>query len=295
MANHLSTLIRRAWQAIAHPRIRLQADFPWGFGTMAKYYLIANFYYFLGSLAPLAVFIGALPLLPRFAPEFARNVVAPLLVNHQLGVIVVVSILSFLCGFGLEVWYINRVFRRNGLSLRQSLGLTLEPLGGGLRGLWGATWRAALMLVLALALEQLIGLLPIPAHNDPTAEFMASLSGLSYFGMALLAAVAAPIFEELVFRGFLFNICRTTFRRGRWLKLFRGSTAMADFAAVLASGAVFAAFHLNPWGFPALLVLGMLLAELYRRTGSLYSSMIMHCLNNTLAVILTYLTATHLH
>lgn len=85
-----------------------------------------------------------------------------------------------------------------------------------------------------------------------------------------LVCVVAPVAEELFFRGFLFGALR---KRGVPI-------------AVLVSGGVFGLAHVasSPVGFIVpLATLGMILALLYARTGSLYPSIALHALNNSVA------------
>jgi hypothetical protein len=87
---------------------------------------------------------------------------------------------------------------------------------------------------------------------------------------ALLVCVMAPLAEEVFFRGFLFGALR---KRGVPL-------------AALVSGLCFGLAHVasSPIGFLVpLALLGVILALLYERTGSLYPSIALHCLNNAVA------------
>ena len=51
---------------------------------------------------------------------------------------------------------------------------------------------------------------------------------------------------------------------------------------MLVSGGAFALLHTNLIGFPSILLLGCLLANLYERTGSLAASLTVHIVHNTL-------------
>lgn len=89
-------------------------------------------------------------------------------------------------------------------------------------------------------------------------------------GAGFLVCVVAPIAEELFFRGFLFGGLR---KRGLVV-------------ALLVSGVAFGLAHVAsaPIGFIVPLgALGVLLALLYERTGSLYPSIALHALNNSIA------------
>jgi uncharacterized protein len=88
----------------------------------------------------------------------------------------------------------------------------------------------------------------------------------------LLIVIAAPVSEELSFRGFLFGGLRTR---------------LPAIGAALLSGVLFGALH-APGGIgtvPQLFVFGAILALLYEKTGSILPGMILHVLNNTVGLL----------
>lgn len=85
------------------------------------------------------------------------------------------------------------------------------------------------------------------------------------------ACLIAPVVEECFFRGFVF--------RGLLRKTppFAGGSAGTGFwVAAIASGALFAAFHLEPGLFIPFTCVGALFAWLYWRSGSLWSDILAH-------------------
>jgi membrane protease YdiL (CAAX protease family) len=91
--------------------------------------------------------------------------------------------------------------------------------------------------------------------------------------MICITILLSPVAEEVFFRGVLFSSLRA--RCGFW-------------AAALMSSLVFAGLHLSPVHFPSLLVLGLVLAWLYERTGSLWPAMVLHALHNAWVMIVAY-------
>jgi membrane protease YdiL (CAAX protease family) len=90
-------------------------------------------------------------------------------------------------------------------------------------------------------------------------------------GVWVAAATAAPLFEELCFRGWVLTALRT--RRG---------TA----ASLALSGLLFAVVHLDPVRFVAVFALGTLYAWLAWRSGSLWPAVAAHVANNALGAAL---------
>ncbi len=88
----------------------------------------------------------------------------------------------------------------------------------------------------------------------------------------LLIAVAAPICEETCFRGFLFGGLRTR---------------MPRLAAALVSALIFGGLHATTGvsAVPPLIFFGFVLALLYERTGSIVPGILLHMLNNSVALL----------
>lgn len=94
-------------------------------------------------------------------------------------------------------------------------------------------------------------------------------------GLYLLASVWAPVVEETMFRGALFNYLRS---RHRWL-----------FSAAL-SAIIFAALHPQGWAaMPVLATIGFVFAGIREWRGSFIASAAAHALNNAVAVTMLIL------
>ncbi len=96
------------------------------------------------------------------------------------------------------------------------------------------------------------------------------LAFMVFFGM-----LAAPIIEELLFRGFLQSAVRTT---------------CSGLQTIFISGFVFALIHWNAHVFLQIFVLGLMLAYLFEKTGSLVAPITVHICHNTvtLAFLISY-------
>ena len=88
----------------------------------------------------------------------------------------------------------------------------------------------------------------------------------------LLIAIAAPIGEEVCFRGMLFGGLRE--RQPKYL-------------AALISAAIFGVLHVTTGVsvVPPLIAFGFILALLYERTGSIVPCILLHMLNNSVALL----------
>ena len=90
----------------------------------------------------------------------------------------------------------------------------------------------------------------------------------------LSVSIFAPFFEEW--------LCRGIVLRGLLQK-------MKPVWAIVVSALFFAVLHMNPWQAIPAFILGLLFGYVYYRTGSLKLTMLMHCVNNTLAVICSHI------
>lgn len=91
----------------------------------------------------------------------------------------------------------------------------------------------------------------------------------------LMIAALAAIGEELLFRSviqpFMIRICRNAF------------------VGILVTSVLFSAMHFEFYGFIPRIVLGIILGYMFHISGSIWSSMLMHFVNNATIVILYYL------
>ncbi len=91
---------------------------------------------------------------------------------------------------------------------------------------------------------------------------------------------------ELVIVAGLAAVCEEVMMRG---VVLRGYEAKGETFAIVMSGLMFAMLHLNPSNFFSIWFLGMMLAYIVYRTDSIFSGMIAHFTNNSVALIIMYL------
>ncbi|HNB20905.1 MAG TPA: type II CAAX endopeptidase family protein [Candidatus Melainabacteria bacterium] len=286
----VSKTLSRLWIWVTKPQVRLEANFPWTLGKSLKTYGIASLFYLVGTVVPMMLLSAIFRLVLSKYPGLFAN----LSEQGFLLIVVCMALFCFITGFAAELWYIRRKLKLEQFSFKKTLALNLDSLNGSRLAV---VWRALLGFVSVVVLTQVVEkLLPVSHVSDPAAEFARSLSGIPALLFVFLGVVVAPFVEEIVFRGFLFNALRTSFRSEQGVRLFRYAE-VGDLAASLASGFVFGLFHMNFLEFPALnwvalpiyTVTGMVLAESYRRSGSLWVPILVHAFNNLTVMALTYL------
>jgi membrane protease YdiL (CAAX protease family) len=168
---------------------------------------------------------------------------------------------------------VHLLCRAEGLSLA-ALWRRVAPGRAGRDLAWGAGFLA-LAVVLVLAVAMVSGLLLKPDHSSQR-DLQELLRGLTGWGPSLLlfltVAGLAPLFEELLCRGFLLPVLA----RRQPLAL-----------ALLLSALAFGAMHLQPGGLPVLSTLGLVLGLAMRHTGSLRTPVLVHaCWNGTLFLLM---------
>jgi membrane protease YdiL (CAAX protease family) len=125
---------------------------------------------------------------------------------------------------------------------------------------------AAGLITGALAVAYLYGV-DVAGWLDEEAQARNSISHLGFWAFPL-ALLAAPVFEEFIFRGLIFGGLRRSF--GLW-------------PAALASAAVFAMVHPAISMLPVF-CLGLCAALVYDRSRSLLAPMLTHCVYNAAAL-----------
>jgi len=170
------------------------------------------------------------------------------------------------------------------VQLATALGFLLVPLavatrwgeasvGQALRrlGLRGFRPRALAWMLAAVGAYLLFAGLYSALFGAPEQEDIAESFGTVPVQI-LLIVIAAPVSEEVCFRGMLFGGLRTRLPR---------------LAAALLSALIFGALHALTGlsAVPPLIFFGFVLALLYEKTGSIVPGILLHMLNNSVALL----------
>ena len=117
-------------------------------------------------------------------------------------------------------------------------------------------------------------------HFIPTPEYVLDLNYLlkpdSFLGTILLftaVVILAPLGEEIIFRGFLQQILEK-----HWKDITQ---------AILFTALIFSLIHMNPYWFFQIYILGIFLGFLAWKTNSIIAPLILHGLNNFIALLLS--------
>jgi membrane protease YdiL (CAAX protease family) len=153
---------------------------------------------------------------------------------------------------------------RAGLGSAATLGLR-RPVRSPI---WMAAAAYLSYIVFALVYSSFVH----PQQEDVTRDLGFGQGTVGAIAAGILIVVAAPVSEEIFFRGFIFG----GFRR-----------RLPFPAAAVVSAVIFGLFHYTGPGslgvVPQLAFLGLALCWLYEETGSIYPTMGVHAVNNALA------------
>ena len=121
-----------------------------------------------------------------------------------------------------------------------------------------------------------------------TAFIVDSLNGImpetpEWFENAMSQIMDAPVWITLISVSLFAPLFEEWLCRGLILRGLLQKTSPA--VAIMVSAAFFAVLHMNPWQALPAFLLGVLFGYVYYKTGSLKLTMLMHCVNNTMAVV----------
>lgn len=216
----------------------------------------------------LSVFLGGL------AGAFVTTTVALVTRGGDLDIVLLAASFLGQAGGNLAVMWLLSVRRGTG-SLRRDFGLTVVA-----RDAWGIPGGFLLQVVVVLLTAPLLRFLfPEGAPQQGVAEITEEVTTVAEGVLiVLMVGVAAPVVEEMLFRGML---------------LSRLSRSMSPMWAVVVQALIFGGIHLlDPdaiAALPGLIIVGLVLGYAAMRTGNLSLPIMVHAgVNLTAAVLLIF-------
>lgn len=197
--------------------------------------------------------------------------VLPIVKDQNIRMVFNSTILDILSA--LFIFYFSLILYKEKIA---SLGLSLKNFFRNV--LYGIAAYVAILPVL-VAILAAIAIVANMTHYVPQKQAVVELflkeknvNVLLY--TSIFAAIFGPVFEELFFRGFMYNALKK---------------GIGVFWSMVISASLFAALHAHAVGFFPIMVLGLLLAYLYEKTGTLVSSITVHVAHNLAMVCLVFL------
>jgi len=117
----------------------------------------------------------------------------------------------------------------------------------------------------------------LPDMPEFLEEMLKTMTGGTLWIDILCVIIFAPIFEEWLCRGMVLRGLLSHKTKPVW--------------AIVISAVFFALIHLNPWQAIPAFAMGLLMGYVYYKTGSLKLTMLMHCVNNSSALLLSRIPA----
>jgi sodium transport system permease protein len=138
-------------------------------------------------------------------------------------------------------------------------------------------WGGGLILGIgAIALGMVLASLMMQLFPQEGSDVSTQLTGM-FEGPGLwvwiVVCICPAICEELLFRGYVLSAFRE--RYPVWI-------------SIIGVGVFFGIYHTSLVRFPTTALFGMALAFIACRTGSIFPGMVVHCLNNSIAIVRMY-------
>ncbi len=125
--------------------------------------------------------------------------------------------------------------------------------------------------IIVTLVGQLINLIyPVPSDYLEKMSELLKMPDLKLWQVLGVIAILPGVCEEILFRGFIYRFYQNG---SKWMP-------------ILVSALLFAVFHLDPYRFVPVLLLGLLLGWMLYKSGSIFVTMYSHTLNNAVAVLL---------
>lgn len=235
--------------------------------------LLLAFVLFQLVISPLVLALGML----SRGQDLTLLMDVPRLVQSQLGMLLVANTAGQVLGLALSAWLLTLLHTRDARRFLRLQSVRGSDLGWALLG-----W--VFLIPVVQWLGRVNEAMPLPeswrAFDALQMKLIeAALQGGLSVGANLLVLAAVPAFcEELLFRGYVQR---------------QAERGLGVIGGVLFSGIVFGLYHLRLTQALPLCVLGVYLAYLVWRTGSLWNAMAVHFANNAFSVLLASYAEHH--
>jgi len=214
------------------------------------------------------------PLAIQSDPQFKRLMMYVTVLALYLQNILMVGVVAFFLrqyGTSLAQIGLRRPTRRQ-ILLGLGLGVAVLLAANGLEQGLGLLLQRLLGHVTAEKLEKFSSAL------DAGSMFKGISSPLWKAIFFVAGAIVTPIGEETFFRGFLYNALK--FRYG-------------VVVGIIFSGLIFALAHVSPLALLVIFPMGMILAYVYEKTGSLWTTIMMHMVVNGVGLAALWINGPH--
>jgi membrane protease YdiL (CAAX protease family) len=157
-----------------------------------------------------------------------------------------------------------------------SLGISLRNFSRNVfYGVVGYVAAVPALVAALIVIAVVVSVTKYVPEKQPIVELFLKEESPTFLAYSsVFAAFVGPFIEELFFRGFMYGA----------LKRYVGI-----FASMALTSAVFAMLHAHIVGFLPIMMLGMLLAYLYEKTGTLVAPITVHMIHNFSMVFLVFL------
>lgn len=144
------------------------------------------------------------------------------------------------------------------------------------KGYWLPTiYWGVILIILSIATVVVMDMIGISAENSKTDSLQMQITLFTFSIAFLSAAVISPVYEEILYRGFLY----------KWLRGQFGVTS-----SLLCSALIFTLVHIPTYNsLPVNFISGLVFAWTYEKSGSIVPAMVIHAFCNGLAIISTAL------
>ncbi len=205
----------------------------------------------------------------------AAIIAAPFAASSPETTVELVTVISYPVMFIPPMIYASLKSKRNSFF---DLGYKLDSNNFGSLGGWKSALMAALLVLTAGFVIDILGYI-MPDMPDWLKNALQGLTGGNVWINFLCVSIFAPFFEEW--------LCRGMILRGLLnYKKEDGTNGIRPVWAIVISAAVFALIHGNIWQALPAFIIGIVMGIVYYKTGSLKLTMLMHFVNNTLALVM---------